>query len=309
MRAEPSDKYYKSEINKVIDYIHSNLDKQLPIEKLSAQVNLSPWHFHRIFSASVGEPLAKYVIRRRLERAASLLLSDQTSSITNIAYECGFNSINVFCRNFKRHFGVGAQEFRNKKQQTDSKNSTFKSMIGTNDRLYSHYFCRSKTIITGGKIMNCTFEIKNIPAVDIIYCRHLGALDQMQEAFAKLMQWAYPRGLVSAPEMKLLSIYHDNPDITEKDKLTADAAMIVHKGVKTEGEIGGYEISGGLYAIGRFEIGMEEFPDAWRGMFDLLAEHGCQCTNGYHYEIYQNNRDEHPEKKWIVDICIPVKYI
>ena len=28
---------------------------------------------------------------------------------------------------------------------------------------------------------------------------------------------------------------------------------------------------------------------------------------GTHYEIYQNNHDEHPEKKFIVDICIPVE--
>lgn len=308
MSIDISDKYYKNQINKVIDYIHSNLEKQLPIEELSAQVNLSPWHFHRIFSAFVGEPLAKYVTRRRLERAASLLLSDRASSITNIAYGCGFNSANVFCRNFKRHFGMGAQEYRSNKQQADSKNRPFKNITDTNARSYSHYFCRHKTIITGEKTMNCTFEIKNIPAFDIIYCRHQGALDQMQDAFAKLMQWAYPRELVTAPEMKLLSVFHDNPDITEKEKLTADAAMIVRKGVKTDGEIGGYEISGGLYAIGRFEIDMGEFPDAWHGMFDLLTEHGCQCTNGHHYEIYQNNRDEHPEKKWIVDICIPVKY-
>lgn len=156
--------------------------------------------------------------------------------------------------------------------------------------------------------MNCTFEIKNLPSQPIIYCRHQGALNQMQEAFAKLMQWAYPRGLVAVPGMKLVSVYHDNPDVTKKEKLTADAGMTILSAVKTEGEIGQYELSGGLYAVGRFEIGMEEFPDAWHAMFDLLAEHGCQCTNGHHYEIYQNNRDEHPEKKWIVDICIPVKY-
>ena len=124
--------------------------------------------------------------------------------------------------------------------------------------------------------MNCTFEIKNLPPQPIIYCRHQGALDQMQEAFAKLMQWAYPRGLVTVPGMKLLSVYHDNPDVTEKGRLTADAGMTVNEIVKTEGEIGQYELSGGLYAVGRFEIGMEEFPNAWHAMFDLVAEHGCQ---------------------------------
>lgn len=303
----PRSKDYTREINKVIDYIHTNLDKRLTIEELSSRVSLSPYHFHHIFSAVIGEPLAKYVTRRRLERAASLLLSDASSPIMNIVYECGFGSVNVFCRNFKRHFGMTAEEYRSNKLLQDSKNSPFNSIIDTKSRSYSRYFCLHKTIIVGGQTMNCTFEIKNLPSINIIYCRHQGALDQMQEAFAKLMQWAYPRGLVTAPEMKLLSVYHDNPDITEKDKLTADAGMIVAKAVKVEGEIGQYEITGGQYAVGRFEIAMEEFPAAWHATFDLIKEHGCQCTNGHHYEIYQNNRDEHPERKFIVDICIPVK--
>lgn len=301
------EKDYTRQINKVIDYIYANLDKQLTVEELAAQISLSSYHFHRIFSSTMGEPLAKYVLRRRLERAAALLLSDVSAPVMNIAYECGFSSMNVFCRNFKRHFGMTAEEYRSNKLLQDSKNSSFKSIIDTNSRSYSRYFCSHKTLIVKGVTMNCTFEIKNLPAINIIYYRHQGALDQMQGAFAKLMQWAYPRGLVTAPEMKLVSVYHDDPDITAKDKLTADAGMIVTKGVKAEGEIGQYEISGGQYAIGRFEIAMEEFPAAWHAMFDLLKEHGCQCTNGHHYEIYQNNRDEHPEKKFIVDICIPVK--
>ena len=155
--------------------------------------------------------------------------------------------------------------------------------------------------------MNCTFEIKQMPERIIIYCRHQGALDQMQEAFANLMKWALPRGFISQPDMRLLSVYHDDPRVTPVDKLTADAAMFVSEEVKPEGMIGCYRLSGGLYAVGRFELSMSEFPSAWNAMFDLLEENGCKCGYGYHYEIYQNNHDEHPEKKFIVDICIPVE--
>lgn len=300
---------YKSRINRVVDYILSNLHKPLSVEELSGQASLSSYHFHRIFTAMTGEPLAKYVMRKRLERSAALLVSDMKSPVMNIALECGFNSANVFCRNFKRHFGLTPGEYRSKKGLSNSKNRQFESINDPKNRSYSRYFCCHKTLIIGEKTMNCTFEIKKMPAFHVIYCRHQGAFDQMQEAFVKLMQWAYPRGLVAAPEMKLLSVYHDDPEITEKDKLTSDAGMIVAGKVKTDGEIGQYEISGGLYAVGRFEVAMEEFPAAWNAMFGLLKEHGCQCTDGYHYEVYQNNRDEHPEKKWIVDICIPVKVL
>ena len=120
--------------------------------------------------------------------------------------------------------------------------------------------------------MNCTFEIKQMPERAIIYCRHQGALDQMQEAFANLMKWALPRGFVSQPDMRLLSVYHDDPRVTPVDKLTADAAMFVPEEMKPEGIIGSYKLSSGLYAVGRFELSMSEFPAAWMAMFDLLEE-------------------------------------
>lgn len=300
-------KDYTKQINKVIDYIYSHIDRQLSVTELCSMVDLSPYHFHRIFTTIIGESLAKYVMRRRLEKAANLLLSDITAPVMNIAFECGFNSANVFCRNFKRHFGMTAETYRSKKREENSKNRPSNSKKETDNRLYSQYFCTHKTINIGDKTMNCTFDIKKIATFNIIYCRHTGAFDEMEMAFTKLMQWAYPRGLVQFPETKLLSIYHDNPDITEKNKLMSDAGMIVKEKIKTDGEIGQYEVEGGLYAIGRFELAMDEFPAAWNTMFQLIKEHGCQCDNRYHYEIYQNNRDEHPEKKFIVDIHIPVK--
>lgn len=299
-------KDYTRQINNVIDYIHQHLDKQITIEELSARICLSPFHFHRIFTAAIGEPLGKYISRKRLEKAANMLVNPELM-VKDIAYGCGYSSTALLCRSFKRHFGLTTEEFRSKHYHQNSKDSQFKSINEQHTSLYSRYFYSDKKIKSGGKIMNCTFEIKELAPVKIIYCRHQGALDQMQGAFARLMQWAYPRGLVGIPDMKLLSVYHDDPRVTEKDKLTADAAMTVNSDIKTDGEIGSYTLTGGKYAVGRFEIAMQEFPAAWEAMFALLAENGCQCSDGHHYEVYLNNHDEHPEKKFIVDICIPVK--
>ena len=295
------------QINKVIDYIHGHMDGDLSVGALAGRADMSTYHFVRVFRKQMGETLARYVTRRRLELAAALLLGDDGIPVSEVAYRCGFASPNVFCRNFKARFGITAQQYRRSKVQPDSKNRPSERTDGQAPRSYSKYFCSCKTIKTGEKMMDCTFEIKDIPGFRVIYCRHYGALDQMEGAFERLLQWAYPRGLVTAPGMQLLSVYHDNPEVTPTEKLTADAAMTVPGDVRTDGEIGQYEVSGGKYAVGRFEIGMEEFPDAWRAMFRLLDEHGCRCTEKHHYEIYRNNREEHPRRKWIVDICIPVE--
>ena len=66
-------KLYYERINKVISYIDNHLDENLDIENLALIGNYSPYHFHRIMRAHLGESLGAYIIRIRLETAVSLL--------------------------------------------------------------------------------------------------------------------------------------------------------------------------------------------------------------------------------------------
>lgn len=301
---QDTDKYVKS-INAVIDYINANIDKKLDVYTLAGLTSMSTYHFHRIFTMIMGETLAKYIMRRRLELAAIQLQNAPQKPIMNIAFECGFNSVNVFCRNFKKHFEMTAEAYRSKKQQEHSKNSTFEHNKSQQSRSYSHYFCQSKSVKIGDKSMNCNFEIKRLEDTYVVYCRHYGAYTDMQQSFEKVMRWAYPKGLVNAQDFHLAAIYHDNPNVTEENKLISDACLIVKEPMKGDGEIGAYTIRSGQYAVGRFEILWNEFQAAWECMYRLVDEYGFQCS-GLPFEVYLNNSETHPEKKWIVDICIPV---
>lgn len=153
--------------------------------------------------------------------------------------------------------------------------------------------------------MKCNFEIKRLEDIHVVYCRHYGSYTTMQQSFEKVMRWAYPKGLVNTPDFHLAAIYHDNPNVTEEEKLISDACLIVKEPMKADGEIGAYTIKSGLYAVGRFEISWDEFQPAWESMYRLIDEHGFQCS-GLPFEVYLNNSETHPEKKWVVDICIPV---
>ncbi len=296
---------YTKQVNLVLDYINAHINEELDIKSLAEKTYLSAYHFHRIFTAVMGEPLAKYVMRRRLELASIQLRDDVHKPVTNIAIECGFNSANVFCRNFKKHFGMTAEAYRSKMQQENSKERTLERNISPYRRSYSHYFCRQKSFKVGETSMDCNFEIKHLDAIHVVYCRHIGAYTNMQQAFEKLMRWAYPKGLLPMHDSRLASIYHNNPNTTEEGKLISDACLIVKEPMKTDGEISSYIIPAGQYAVGRFEISWDEFQRAWECMFHLVEEHGCKCC-GLAFEIYMNNHEEHPEKKWVVDICIPV---
>ena len=81
---------YAQRINRVIDYLRGNLDRQVKLEELAKVACFSEFHFHRIFSAISGETLKNFTNRLRLEKAARLLrYSDQ--KLTDIALECGFS--------------------------------------------------------------------------------------------------------------------------------------------------------------------------------------------------------------------------
>lgn len=297
--------HYTKQVNIVIDYINANIDKPMDVKMLAGKTSLSVYHFHRIFTAVTGEPPAKYVMRRRMELAAVHLEQDVQKPITDIAFDLGFNSVNVFCRNFKKHFGLTAEAYRSKICQQNSKNSPLQHNMGIGSRTYSHYFCTRKTLKIGDKSMDCNFEIKHLDVTHLVYCRHYGAYQEMQGAFAKLMRWAYPKGLVTAPGFRMAAIYHNNPEVTPEEKLVSDACIIVSQPMKTDGEIGTCTLPAGQYAVGRFELSWDEFGAAWQSMFRLLDEHGCK-SSGLAFETYLNNWEEHPEKKWLIEICIPV---
>jgi AraC family transcriptional regulator len=68
-------------------------------------------HFHRIFTAHVGENIASYVRRVRMERAGRKLRMGAVD-ITEVALAAGYDSHAAFSRAFKQHFGLSPSEFR-----------------------------------------------------------------------------------------------------------------------------------------------------------------------------------------------------
>jgi len=71
---------------------------------------ISPFHFHRLFHAFVGETVHQYVRRLKLEQAASKLQqSDQ--AITDIALDAGLDTPSGFTKAFKRVLGLSPKKF------------------------------------------------------------------------------------------------------------------------------------------------------------------------------------------------------
>ena len=98
-------------IDNLKTYIQQNTDQPLDREQLAGMAGFSVPHFHRIFTAEVGENIATYVRRIRLERAATKLMMGAVD-ITQVALAAGYKSHAAFSLAFKQHYGITPSEYR-----------------------------------------------------------------------------------------------------------------------------------------------------------------------------------------------------
>lgn len=89
----------------LMEYIEANLCSALTLEELARQANLSTFHFAKMFRVSVGLPPHGYVVKRRVDRAKSLL-RDGDLDLAQIALSCGYGSQSHFTRAFKGETGI-----------------------------------------------------------------------------------------------------------------------------------------------------------------------------------------------------------
>jgi AraC family transcriptional regulator len=102
---------YDERIHDVQKYVREHTDEELNREVLAAVAGFSVPHFHRIFTAHVGENIASYVRRVRLERAGRKLRMGAVD-ITEVALAAGYDTHAAFSKAFKQHFGLSPSEFR-----------------------------------------------------------------------------------------------------------------------------------------------------------------------------------------------------
>jgi len=304
---QQSRKEYLRRINRVIDFLEEHLDEPHCLDSIAEVAHLSPFHFHRIFRALTGETLNNYIRRIRLQKAASLLLNDTSLSISEAASACGFNSTEVFCRSFRQQYDKSATEFREfweaQMSKIHQKESNYHQLVPGASPYFSDEFINQNRNI----MMEKNILVKEMPGLDLLYCRHTGAFDQIKTAYDKLFKWAGPRGLLNFPETHTVTVYHDDPKVTDPEKVRQSACITVGGEIPAEGEFGKMHVPGGTYAVGHFDIHVSEFGTIWDAMCNWMSESGYQPAEGYPYEYYYDHEESPTGPRFSLDICIPVK--
>ena len=153
--------------------------------------------------------------------------------------------------------------------------------------------------------MNTNIEIKELPQTNWAFITQIG-VEGLDRSYGKLMQWAIPKGLVN-DNLKLGRIYHDSFKFTEPDKVRMSVCLLLSNPVETDGEIGLVSIPKGKHIVGHFEIPPHDFGKSWQSLFVWMNEKGYKKADQNPFEIMHNDFNEHPEKKCIVDFCIPIE--
>lgn len=289
---------YIKRINKVLTFIDENLDTELSLQSISNVACYSPFHLHRLFKAITKETLNSYIIRKRIESAAILLVHKQDISITEISIKYGFTSNSIFSRAFKKVYGQSPSEFRKSNFNNFSK-------IGKVNPLTEEYICNINNLRNWIKL-NAKIELMELPQKHLAYITQIGEKG-IDDSFQRILNWAEPTGILAKNDTNICRVFHDSFKVTDVQKVRMSIGILTNQTLSIKASnIGLKTIEKGKYIVGHFTIEPKEFEQAWDGLFIWMNENEYNKAERFPFEIYHNNFNEHPEKKCIVDLCIPI---
>ena len=99
------------QLRKVEDYVRDQLAEEISVDKLAEVIELSPFHFSRVFKQSTGMSPLQFVTRQRITRAQQLI-RETSRSLIEIALDVGYTSPSHFAQIFRRVVGVTPTELR-----------------------------------------------------------------------------------------------------------------------------------------------------------------------------------------------------
>jgi AraC family transcriptional regulator len=206
---------YRERVNRAIDYITRNLASPLRLDDVAQVACFSPYHFHRIFRAGVGETLHDFTRRVRLERAVFLMSHAPGRSLTDIALACGFASSSDFSRAFRQRFGVAPRAFdlrEFRRQRRDDMNEA----VASGDTLPA----------TGSDDGEFCVRLRTLPARRVAYLRVFQPYEpgRVQAAAARLVAWARARGLADG---QWLGYQWEDPEIVPPEQCRYDVGLEV----------------------------------------------------------------------------------
>lgn len=281
---------YIESLNRAMQYMEQHIDQKILLKDVAREALISEFHFHRIFKTLTGETVKSFLLRLKLERAA-VSLKHSLADIGQIALENGFENHETFTRAFKRYFQVTPQAYRASMQAVvQQKQAVYRADEVSLDQLQIE-----------------PPVVRHLPDIHLAYVRHIGSYDKVASSFQRLMLWAATH-FVLRLKPTTLGILHDNPEITDEEKIRFDACVPVSKPIHPKGEIGYKKIEGGKFAVFRYKGPYEQFYTVYDYVYNVcLFEKGWELADKPALEWYIKSPPFFPPHKYVTDFYVPLK--
>ena len=284
---------YEEMVRQTVQEIQRRLDDPPDFRALAASAYVSPYHFHRIFHAVVGESPRELGRRLRLERAAHRL-RDTDSAISDVADEAGYATPEAFTKAFLAEFEVPPSAFR----------ASGRDCLGIRARCGVHYVDGGFTVFhpvhRGGPDMKV--ESVEIPSRRVAAVRHVGPYWQIGKAFGALASRAEALGLAGPP----VAAFYDDQEAVPEDELRSIAGMLV----APDAEIGELEevwLPGGRFLKAEYLGHPSGLLQAWARLYrEYIPDGGFQLRDEITFEVYVSTHDNAEPEQMQTDLYAPV---
>jgi AraC family transcriptional regulator len=295
-------------MHRVLEYIDKHLEQPISLNTLADVAHFSPFHFHRLFSAWMGETFGDYLRRRRVEIAAMRLVAQPRTKILNTALSVGFGSAEAFARAFKKRFGCSPTAWREQQYTQRNVKSNISQANSKQSQVLHKPLSDYAISLNQNKenIMKVTI-IDRQPAT-IAYLRHLGPYGEPIARFWQetYVPWAVMNKL--GADHARYGISHDDPSITAPEQCRYDACAEVSPDFMATGGAIKTTIPGGKYAVLKFKGTVDEMGEAWAALLrDWLPSSNLQLDGRPCFEYYPKGAVyDYKTGKFECEICISV---
>ena len=98
-------------IGRIHEYMMKNYHEEINLEEIAGIVHMAPSSVCRFFKSSTGMTIFEYLNKIKIDYSCQLLLNSDRS-VVNISYDCGFNNLSHFNKQFKKFIGKTPSQFR-----------------------------------------------------------------------------------------------------------------------------------------------------------------------------------------------------
>jgi AraC family transcriptional regulator len=278
--------------NAIMYYIYTHIDVDIDLDDLSRELDISRFYMQKIFKKIFDKNIYESIKSIRLQKAASLLLTNKYSTISEVAKLCGYSSHSSFIKAFKSKFSTSPKEWRNGGYIE-----------------YSNHILNESNISKKSDInfSNLSPSIVDMPSMQSHYIRNNGYIKNVKETWQKIYTLILNQKIKN---YKMVALLHDNPTITHLNDSQYIACLVTdEKQELLNQRLPKFKISDGVYMKFDFKGSEEDILRFIHWVYhNWLVDSEYETTTKPSFILYHKNCYIMDESVFDISYYLSVKF-